>query len=413
MEGDSGAGGGGEALGEEGGGRGIPTGDDVAFQVLEGKVDERAEELAAPPAVEEELQTLSRAESTEDDDSGAWAEGSGLAVTGDGGAAASEADLVSALFGDKSPRVNDGVGAKPPEVCECFVGGLPPEATEGDLMSFFVDLDPLSARVSRRKRGGDCKGYGFVVFPSAELAERACGRKTTAGGRVLGVELAVSPRKGDPTTAAAAAAVGGSSSGASPSAAVAPPWLSLEQLRHLWSSLRHLYPHGGAPAAASAVSAAAAVVQSQYQPPVDDANDGDADDADDAVRDGEERRAIDRLVGLLLSRSRGRDRKVAVAAALLAVSSLPPSPAASGSGESAAAAAATAAAPPPSSAPPPSPAALLPWTLPDPAASLYAFPRAARLMTAIKDSAAATTAAGAAGAGSVSSPPSSSSLLAQ
>ena len=100
-------------------------------------------------------------------------------MAGDGGAAAAEADLASALFGDKSPRVDGDAGAKPPEVCECFVGGLPPEATEGELLSYFAYLNPLSARVSRRKRGGDCKGYGFIVFASAELAERACGREMT------------------------------------------------------------------------------------------------------------------------------------------------------------------------------------------------------------------------------------------
>ena len=166
MEDDRGPGGGGEAPGgEQEGGQ---------IGVIEGK---KVEAHAAPPAVEEELQAPSLDGRTLDTDSGARAEGSGLAGTGDGEAAAVLAASPSPLFVD---NVDDSdVKVKEHQVFECFVGGLPREATEGELLSYFADLNPLSARLSRRRRGDNCKGYGFVVFPSAELAQRACGRERT------------------------------------------------------------------------------------------------------------------------------------------------------------------------------------------------------------------------------------------
>lgn len=132
-------------------------------------------------------------------DSGAQAEEGGPdAMTGDGEAAAVEregVDLVVASApldkrraappdadadNDEDEDEDEGQEEREEGARECFVGGLPPEATEEDLRSLFADLSPLSVRVNRRKKGsGDCKGYGFVVFPSAELAKRACERETT------------------------------------------------------------------------------------------------------------------------------------------------------------------------------------------------------------------------------------------
>lgn len=149
-----------------------------------GEVDENA---ARSRAVE--LSTaLSLDGRTIDTNSGARAERSSLVATTEDEEAAAAAEGVDELInGDASTPLEKQ--AKPPdddedkeeeEVCECFVGGLPPEATEEDLNSLFADLNPLSVRVNRRKKGsGDCKGYGFVVFPSAELAKRACERETT------------------------------------------------------------------------------------------------------------------------------------------------------------------------------------------------------------------------------------------
>ena len=85
--------------------------------------------------------------------------------------------------------------------CECFVGGLAPDATEEELLSYFDDLHPISVRVNRRKRSGDCKGYGFVVFPSAEQARRACEREIVTV-RLFSLSLSLSfslPTIGDRT----------------------------------------------------------------------------------------------------------------------------------------------------------------------------------------------------------------------
>ena len=161
---------------EEGGGTRV-GGDELVFESkTEGAEGGEREKDAAPPAVEEQLRAPSLDGLVIDAESAARAERVSLAVTEEGGAA----DQASAL-GDKDvdaepPGVDKGDDA---ETCECFVGGLPPEATEEQLLAYFEDLNPLSARVNRRRRGGECKGYGFVVFPSAEIARRACKRDIT------------------------------------------------------------------------------------------------------------------------------------------------------------------------------------------------------------------------------------------
>lgn len=127
------------------------------------------EEDEAHPAVDEELQAPSLDRLEIDADSAARAERASLAAAGEGGAAA-RADANDPA----SAPVDKDADAK---ACECFVGGLPPDATEEQLLALFEDLNPLSARVNRRRRGGECKGFGFVVFPSRLIAEEACKRR--------------------------------------------------------------------------------------------------------------------------------------------------------------------------------------------------------------------------------------------
>ena len=130
----------------------------------------------APAAVDEQLQAPPLDGLVIDSDSAARAERASLAAAGEGGAAAAANANVpaSALVDKDDADVDRDADA---EACECFVGGLPPDATEEQLLALFEDLNPLSARVNRRRRGGECKGFGFVVFPSRLIAEEACKRR--------------------------------------------------------------------------------------------------------------------------------------------------------------------------------------------------------------------------------------------
>ena len=171
MEDDKGTG------GDEGGGgkKGVGGGDEL---VLESRIER--EKDAAPPAVEGQLQAPPLNRVVVDSDLTARAEMAGLAVAEEGGAAAalaSSAPNVETGDVDAEPADDDGDKDDADESCECFVGGLPPDATEEQLLAYFEDLSPVSARVNRRRRGGECKGYGFVVFPSVEIARRACERE--------------------------------------------------------------------------------------------------------------------------------------------------------------------------------------------------------------------------------------------
>ncbi|KAK9802660.1 hypothetical protein WJX73_002230, partial [Symbiochloris irregularis] len=67
---------------------------------------------------------------------------------------------------------------------EVFVGGLPSDATEEAVTAAFAKVGTvLSMRLTRRKRGGECKGFAFVRFPDQSTAERACAEVTEAAGK--------------------------------------------------------------------------------------------------------------------------------------------------------------------------------------------------------------------------------------
>lgn len=124
-------------------------------------------------AVDEELQAPPLDGLVIDAGLAARAERASLAAAEEG-AAAARADANDPFAPDKDDAdVDKAADAK---ACECFVGGLPPDATEEQLLALFEDLNPLNARVNRRRRGGECKGYGFVVFNSEETARKACKR---------------------------------------------------------------------------------------------------------------------------------------------------------------------------------------------------------------------------------------------
>lgn len=143
---------------------------------------EREEEDAPGPTASEQLQALSLAERNIDTVLSVRAGGSDLDGTGEGGTSAGDVPLVADKVDDEGQSPSPGgIDDDKDDACECFVAGLPPNTTDEDLFGYFSDLNPLSARVSRRKKGArECKGYGFVRFSSVADAERACER---GGGR--------------------------------------------------------------------------------------------------------------------------------------------------------------------------------------------------------------------------------------
>ena len=58
---------------------------------------------------------------------------------------------------------------------EVFVGGLPPDTREEQVQQAFSAVGQvISLRLNRRKRTGECKGFGFVRYNDQATAERAC-----------------------------------------------------------------------------------------------------------------------------------------------------------------------------------------------------------------------------------------------
>jgi len=58
---------------------------------------------------------------------------------------------------------------------EVFVGGLPPFADEVTVNTAFSAVgEVLSVRLNRRKKTGECKGFGFIRYADQATAERAC-----------------------------------------------------------------------------------------------------------------------------------------------------------------------------------------------------------------------------------------------
>ena len=58
---------------------------------------------------------------------------------------------------------------------EVFVGGLPSDASDEGVEAAFAAVgEVLSVRLNRRKKTGECKGFGFIRYADQETAERAC-----------------------------------------------------------------------------------------------------------------------------------------------------------------------------------------------------------------------------------------------
>ena len=62
-----------------------------------------------------------------------------------------------------------------PEFVEVFVGGLPSDVTQEEVTEAFSKVgEVLSVRLNRRKKTGECKGFGFVRYKDQLTAEIAC-----------------------------------------------------------------------------------------------------------------------------------------------------------------------------------------------------------------------------------------------
>ena len=58
---------------------------------------------------------------------------------------------------------------------EVFVGGLPPDTKEEEVQQAFSAVGQVTGlRLNRRKRTGECKGFGFVRYTDQATAEKAC-----------------------------------------------------------------------------------------------------------------------------------------------------------------------------------------------------------------------------------------------
>lgn len=58
---------------------------------------------------------------------------------------------------------------------EVFVGGLPPDVREEEVQQAFAAVGQVTGlRLNRRKRTGECKGFGFVRYADQGTAEKAC-----------------------------------------------------------------------------------------------------------------------------------------------------------------------------------------------------------------------------------------------
>eukprot|EP00884_Botryococcus_braunii_P002695 jgi/Botrbrau1/12426/Bobra.0229s0022.1 len=71
---------------------------------------------------------------------------------------------------------------------EVFVGGLPPCASDEEVKEAFAKVGQVvSVRLNRRKKTGECKGFGFVKFADSEAAERAIAEISQVCGKNVGV----------------------------------------------------------------------------------------------------------------------------------------------------------------------------------------------------------------------------------
>lgn len=76
---------------------------------------------------------------------------------------------------------------------EVFVGGLPPDTKEEEVQQAFSAVGQVTGlRLNRRKRTGECKGFGFVRYTDQATAEKACSevREASSSSTVVVLPLA-------------------------------------------------------------------------------------------------------------------------------------------------------------------------------------------------------------------------------
>lgn len=73
---------------------------------------------------------------------------------------------------------------------EVFVGGLPPDTKEEEVQQAFSAVGQVTGlRLNRRKRTGECKGFGFVRYTDQATAEKACSEVREVCGKPVGVHI--------------------------------------------------------------------------------------------------------------------------------------------------------------------------------------------------------------------------------
>ncbi|KAL3161121.1 hypothetical protein ABBQ38_009496 [Trebouxia sp. C0009 RCD-2024] len=73
---------------------------------------------------------------------------------------------------------------------EVFVGGLPPDVREEEVQQAFAAVGQVTGlRLNRRKRTGECKGFGFVRYADQGTAEKACSEVREVCGKAVGVHI--------------------------------------------------------------------------------------------------------------------------------------------------------------------------------------------------------------------------------
>ncbi|CAH2064292.1 unnamed protein product [Thlaspi arvense] len=85
-----------------------------------------------------------------------------------------EDDVAAATEEEEEKKKHDELLALPPHGSEVYLGGIPTDASEGDLKGFCESIGEVTeVRIMREKESGDGKGYAFVTFRNKDLASEA------------------------------------------------------------------------------------------------------------------------------------------------------------------------------------------------------------------------------------------------
>ncbi|KAH8485327.1 hypothetical protein H0E87_026936 [Populus deltoides] len=133
-------------------------GDNEAEETMEEEVEyEEVEEEEEVEEIEEEVEEEVEEEEIEE--------------------AADEADLKKGSDGEEEideQRKHAELLALPPHGSEVYLGGIPPDASEGDLKEFCESIGEVTeVRIMKGKDSSESKGYAFVSFRTKELASKA------------------------------------------------------------------------------------------------------------------------------------------------------------------------------------------------------------------------------------------------